>query len=169
MRQFSGVRISSTFSVLRPLYFDLSTSNSLFRLAWWVEKVEDMKMVDVQRRSNWCVPYLFRTILVSKHVLHCAKCITIKECQNKMSPCMLERFKYYLSCGHPHNTTDLEFCRGQAVGPICEGQDLQYGKVSITSRYAPVQCTDEAFQKIKKPKRGMGSRCKRKMLVRQSK
>ena len=62
---------------------------------------------------------------------------------------MLERFKYYLSCGHPHNTTDLEFCRGQAVGPICEGQDLQYGKVSITSRYAPVQCTDEAFQKIK--------------------
>ena len=73
------VRISSTFSVLRPLYFDLFTSNSLVRLAYfdlgtstfcqiwtsyWSRRTGQStvlvdvksKMVEVQKRSNWCAP-----------------------------------------------------------------------------------------------------------------
>ena len=65
------VRISSSFSVLRPLYFDLFTSTSVLRhfvksglligrdlqvevksVGRSTEKVEDMKMVEVQKRSN---------------------------------------------------------------------------------------------------------------------
>ena len=86
--QYSRIRISSTFSVLRPfsyirpfLYFDRSTSSAFLRLAYFdlgtstffvksgfligreaqvevklvgrsTEKVKDMKMVEVQKRSN---------------------------------------------------------------------------------------------------------------------
>ena len=75
----STIFVSSTFSVFRPRYFDLLSNLDFLLVEKYrskyslsrnkdvrfkdvksvgrsTEKIEDMKMVEVQKMSNWCVP-----------------------------------------------------------------------------------------------------------------